>query len=80
MKIEKVGLTMKLERKEYKMKKKFRVYANSYQRFYVDVVANNKDEAQEIGYNTDGGDFQAVDDGDWEIEGDTIEDKGLCHE
>lgn len=44
-----------------KKKKIFRVYAKVVTYSYLDVEADDKDEAEEIAENTDGGDFIADD-------------------
>lgn len=48
--------------------KKYRVYAISEQRLYLDVEANNADEAWDIANETDGGEFTAEDEGSWDLE------------
>ena len=35
---------------------------------YIDVEADSKEDALEIGMNTDGGDFKQTDLGDWNID------------
>ena len=52
---------------ETKMKKKFKVIATMYTKLICEIEAENMDEAWEIAENTDGGDFTALPDGDWEI-------------
>lgn len=51
-------------------KKIFKVWAKCTSYCWLDVEADNKEEAEEIAENTDGGDFEQPidsDDGDWEI-------------
>lgn len=49
--------------------KTYRVYAEVSTRCYIDVEASSKEEALEIGRDTDGGDFIADDEhaGDWNV-------------
>lgn len=59
------------------MKKKFRVWATYQSDCYLDIEAEDKDEAYAIAKNTDGGDFTPNDDIDndsWEIKEYDIEE------
>ena len=49
---------------------KYRVWAKSNSYCYLDVEAESIEEAREIGYDTDGGEF-IEDSGDWEY-GDVV--------
>ena len=53
---------------------KFKVYANSMTRYFIEVEAENEEEAIEIAREADGGSFEEVDIGDWEIEEHTVEE------
>jgi hypothetical protein len=54
--------------KEIKMKKKiFNVVAKSISYYDLEVEAHTKEEALEIGKNTDGGSFAYDDNGSWDI-------------
>ena len=49
-------------------KKKFRVFAESVTDSYVDIEANDEQEARDIAENMDGADFTICDNaGDWRI-------------
>ncbi len=60
------------------MKKKFRVWAKTTEYVYIDVEAKDKEEAVAIAEVTDGGEFQAKDLGDWEVQqqAQEIDDEG----
>lgn len=47
--------------------KKFKVIATMYTKLVCEIEANDLDHAWEIARETDGGDFIALPDGDWEI-------------
>ena len=47
--------------------KTYRVWAKSIDYYYIDVQAENAEEAWEIANDTDGGDFTPTWDGDWEM-------------
>jgi len=53
---------------------KFKVYANSIQRFFIIIEAETEGNALQKAQTTDGGDFETVDDGDWQIEDDAVEE------
>ena len=56
------------------MKNKFRVWVKTTDYLYLDVEANNADEAVVIAEESDGGDFTQVDEkGDWHILDDVVE-------
>lgn len=46
---------------------KFRVYAESTSNYYIEVEAENEEQAKEIAENTDGGDFIEDGSGSWDI-------------
>ena len=46
----------------------YRVHASYTAYCYIDVEADSKEDALEIGMNTDGGDFKQTDLGDWNID------------
>ena len=48
--------------------KTFRVLASYTSYCYMDIQAENLDEAREIAYNADGGDFTDQGLGDWNID------------
>jgi hypothetical protein len=48
--------------------KKFTVYASYIHYVRATIEAENIDEARDIAYDMDGGDFEANDDGDWVID------------
>lgn len=49
-------------------KKKFRVWAKSIGYCCIEIEAKSKEEAEEIGKNIDGGDFEEDEEmGEWEI-------------
>jgi len=59
------------------MKKKFRVWATYKSDCYLEVEAEDKDEAYDIAMNTDGGDFTPNDDyinDNWDIDASDIEE------
>jgi len=47
--------------------KKFKVVASSISYYTVVIEAENDDEAWDIAHDLDGGNFEAEDQGDWEI-------------
>ena len=47
---------------------KYRVFAKTISYAYLDVEAETGEKAKEIAENTDGGEFIATEDGDWEID------------
>lgn len=47
--------------------KKFKVVASSISYYTVEIEAENDDEAWDIARDMEGGDFEAEDQGDWEI-------------
>jgi hypothetical protein len=49
-------------------KNKYRVLASYRAYVYADIYAENIDEAKEIAYNMDGGDFHESEFGDWNID------------
>ena len=48
--------------------KKYRILASSVNYFYLDIEANNDDEAWKIAYDSDGGDYKQQGLGDWQID------------
>lgn len=74
-----VNWLMVTKKGRYIMKKKFRVFAKYEVYCSVDIEADSKEEAEEIAYNMDGGDFEqtredAFDDGNWDIVEDLTEE------
>lgn len=52
------------------MKKQFRVYVESSSILYTDVEAENEEQAKELAYDIDGGEFISLVENDiWEITG-----------
>ena len=56
-------------------KKSFRVWAKMTTYCYIDVKANDQDQAETMAKDMDGGDFISTDDGDWEIVSSLTEEK-----
>jgi hypothetical protein len=50
------------------MKTKYRVLASYVSYVYADIEADNINEAKEIAYDMDGGDFKQTSFGDWNID------------
>ena len=57
---------------------KYRILASSVNYFYREIDAEDEDEAWDIAYNSDGGDYKAQGLGDWQIDGvSLINEKGV---
>jgi len=46
----------------------YRIEASSVEYLYADIEAETEDEAWDIAYKTDGGDFKRHSTGDWQID------------
>jgi hypothetical protein len=58
--------------------KTYRIEASSVEYLYADIEAETEDEAWDIAYKTDGGDFKRYSGGDWQI--DSVTEKEVKHE
>jgi hypothetical protein len=47
---------------------KYRILASSVEYLYLDIEAENLDEARQIAYDSDGGDYKSQGLGDWQID------------